>query len=330
MILKVEHARKYFPIRKGVFLQVAGYVKALEEASFEITEGETVGIVGESGCGKTTLGRVIVRIYEPTSGRIQYTDRNGAVHTIEKRTARTVMKRFRRDVQMVFQDPYNSLDPRMTIGDILKEPLDVHFPNLSEKAKTQKVGDLLLRVGLYPEYMNRYPHEFSGGQRQRISIARSIASEPRLVICDEPTSALDVSVQSQIVNLLKDIQQQQHNAFLFISHNLDLIHHLSDRILVMYLGNVVEEGNATKVFDHPQHPYTQMLMGAIPDWDPENRKLPDFKLQGEPPSPINPPKGCPFHTRCPHVMEICSREKPRMIACGDQHQTACHLLSTHR
>ncbi|MDN5359335.1 MAG: hypothetical protein PWQ84_398 [Thermotogaceae bacterium] len=326
MIVKGTNLKKYFPIRKGIFLQTAGHVKALECVDFELNENETLGIVGESGCGKTTLGRVITRIYTPTGGTLEYITPEKKLLHLEKAVDKHQLKRFRRDFQMVFQDPFSSLDPRMTIGDILREPLDVHkiYPN--QRERDEYIEYLLERVGLYPEYTARYPHEFSGGQRQRISIARALALKPRAIVCDEPTSALDVSVQSQIVNLLQELKEQEQMAYFFISHDLDLIHHVSDRIMVMYLGSVMEAGRADEVFHHTSHPYTRVLMKSIPHWDPKQRKLDKIHLEGEPPSPINPPKGCPFNTRCPEVMERCKKEMPQLQPITDNHSVACWLF----
>lgn len=327
-ILSTRNLKKYFPIRSGVFLQVSGWVRALENVDMEISQGETIGIVGESGCGKSTLGRTIVKIYEPTAGSITYCDPSGETHDISKGIDRRVEPVFRKDVQMIFQNPFDSLDPRMTIRDTIREPLQTHrlfAGKKATKAMDDRVAELLMKVGLYPEYAQRYPHEFSGGQRQRIAIARSISVNPRLLICDEPTSALDVSVQSQIINLLKDIQRDTNMALIFISHNLDVVHHMSDRIMVMYLGNVVESAPATELFDHPAHPYTQALMSAIPSWNPKDRKLGLVKLEGEPPSPINPPSGCPFHPRCRHRLAACSKIKPEAAEVSKGHFSACHL-----
>ena len=324
-ILSTTGLKKYFPIRSGVFLQVTGYVRALESTDFEINEGETIGIVGESGCGKSTLGRTLVKIYEPTAGTITYYDPLGASHDISKGLGRDVRQTFRKDVQMIFQNPFDSLNPRMTIRDIIREPIETHKLFDDVAAMDERVAELLTRVGLYPEYAQRYPHEFSGGQRQRIAVARSIAVNPRLLICDEPTSALDVSVQSQIIYLLKEIQRETGMSLIFISHNLDVVHHMSDRIMVMYLGNVVESAPASELFDEPAHPYTSALMSAIPSWNPKDRKLAKVKLEGEPPSPINPPSGCPFHPRCPHAMELCHEIKPEPQEVNDGHLCACHL-----
>ena len=324
-ILSTRNLKKYFPIRSGVFLQVSGWVRALENVNMEISQGETIGIVGESGCGKSTLGRAIVKIYEPTAGSITYCDPSGASHDISAKIDRRLEPVFRKDVQMIFQNPFDSLDPRMTIRDTIREPLHTHRLLASKKEMDERVAELLMKVGLYPEYAQRYPHEFSGGQRQRIAVARSISVNPRLLICDEPTSALDVSVQSQIINLLKDIQRDTNMALIFISHNLDVVHHMSDRIMVMYLGNVVESAPATELFDNPAHPYTQALMSAVPSWNPRDRRLGQVKLEGEPPSPINPPTGCPFHPRCPHRLANCSKVKPEAVEVSDGHFSACHL-----
>lgn len=326
-IISTRNLKKYFPIRSGVFLQISGWVRALENVNMEITQGETIGVVGESGCGKSTLGRTIVKIYEPTAGSITYRDPSGASHDLSKGINRRVEPIFRKDVQMIFQNPFDSLDPRMTIRDTIREPLQTHRLFAGKKAMDERVAELLMKVGLYPEYAQRYPHEFSGGQRQRIAIARSISVNPRLLICDEPTSALDVSVQSQIINLLKDIQRDTNMSLIFISHNLDVVHHMSDRIMVMYLGNVVESAPATELFDNPAHPYTQALMSAVPSWNPKDRKLGQVKLEGEPPSPINPPSGCPFHPRCPHRLALCSKAKPEAVEVSDGHFSACHLHS---
>jgi oligopeptide/dipeptide ABC transporter ATP-binding protein len=327
MIIKGNGLQKYFPIKKGVFLQIAGYVKALETVDFELTENETLGVVGESGCGKTTLGRCVTHIYEPTAGNLEYWAPDGQKYTIGKKLPKELKKMYRKDMQMIFQDPFSSLDPRMTIGDILREPLDVHEMYNNPKEKDEYIEYLLQRVGLYPEYASRYPHEFSGGQRQRISIARAIALKPRMVVCDEPTSALDVSVQSQVVNLLQELKEEANMAYFFISHDLDLVHHVSDRIMVMYLGSVMEEGKATEVFDNTAHPYTKVLMGSIPHWDPKHRNLGTVHLEGEPPSPINPPKGCPFNTRCPNVMDRCRKEKPVLKNVSHNHKVACWLYA---
>jgi oligopeptide/dipeptide ABC transporter ATP-binding protein len=319
MIVSLRKVKKYFPVRAGVFLQVVGWVRALEELDLDINDNETVGVVGESGCGKTTLGRIVARILQPTSGKIEFQGID-----VTKKAPKDIERLFRRSVQMVFQDPFNSLDPRMTIVDVVKEPLEAHRMFVSKKEMEDYVTDLLVRVGLHREHLSRYPHEFSGGQRQRIAIARAIALKPKLIVCDEPTSALDVSVQSQIVNLLQELREEYRMSYLFISHNLDLVYHMSDRLIVMYLGNVVEEGEAVEVFENPLHPYTRALMSAVPSWDPKQRKLSEVKLYGEPPSPINPPAGCVFSTRCLYKFDRCEREKPQLQ--GEQkHKVACFL-----
>jgi oligopeptide/dipeptide ABC transporter ATP-binding protein len=319
MIVSLRKVKKYFPVRAGVFLQVIGWVRALEELDLDINDNETLGVVGESGCGKTTLGRIVARILQPTSGKIEFQGVD-----VTKKAPKDIERLFRRSVQMVFQDPFNSLDPRMTIVDVVKEPLEAHRMFVSKKEMEDYVTDLLVRVGLHREHLSRYPHEFSGGQRQRIAIARAIALKPKLIVCDEPTSALDVSVQSQIVNLLQELREEYCMSYLFISHNLDLVYHMSDRLIVMYLGNVVEEGEAVEVFENPLHPYTRALMSAVPSWDPKQRKLSEVKLYGEPPSPINPPAGCVFSTRCLYKFDRCEREKPQLQ--GEQkHKVACFL-----
>lgn len=325
-ILSTRGLKKYFPIRSGVFLQVSGYVRALEAVDIDIEEGATIGIVGESGCGKSTLGRTLVKIHEPTAGSITYRDPAGGAHDVSRSLARKIAPTFRKDIQMIFQNPYDSLDPRMTIRDTIREPIITHRLMRDAKAVDAYVAELLAKVGLYPEYAARYPHEFSGGQRQRIAVARSISVRPRLLICDEPTSALDVSVQSQVINLLKHIQRENNMALVFISHNLDVVHHMSDRIMVMYLGSVVESARSGALFDAPMHPYTQALMSAVPSWDPRNRKLGDVKLEGEPPSPINPPPGCAFHPRCPRRMDVCDKVRPAPADVGGGHVAACHLF----
>lgn len=326
-ILSARGIKKYFPIRSGVFMQVSAYVRALEAVDIDVEEGATIGIVGESGCGKSTLGRTLVKIYEPTAGSITYRDPAGQAHNVSRSLAGKIAPTFRKDIQMIFQNPYDSLDPRMTIRDTIREPIITHGLLPDARAVDAYVAELLAKVGLYPEYAARYPHEFSGGQRQRIAIARSISVRPRLLICDEPTSALDVSVQSQVINLLKGIQKDTNMALIFISHNLDVVHHMSDRIMVMYLGKVVETASSDVLFDAPMHPYTQALMSAVPSWDPRNRKLGDVKLEGEPPSPINPPPGCPFHPRCPQRLDACDKAIPAPVDIGERHVVACHLFA---
>lgn len=323
-ILEIRNLKKYFPIKKGVFLKTVGNVKALEEASLTVHENETVGVVGESGCGKSTLGKLITKIHQPTEGNVFYYNKNHEMMDVSKKINKKKNMEFRSDVQMIFQNPFDSLDPRMTVGDIIREPLKIHKKFNNKKEEENYVKKLLREVGLYEDYFSRYPHEFSGGQRQRIAVARSIALKPRLVISDEPTSALDVSVQSQVINLMKKIQNENNIAYLFISHNLDIVYHVSDRIIVMYLGNVVEEAKAEELFNNPLHPYTIALMNSMPGWNPKDRKLSQVSIKGEPPSPITPPTGCPFHPRCPRKMDICSRIKPKYND-NDEHKVACHL-----
>jgi oligopeptide/dipeptide ABC transporter ATP-binding protein len=322
-IIKAKNIKKYFPIRGGVFLKVKGYVKALENVDIEVEEFKTLGIVGESGCGKTTLGRIITKIYEPTGGELYFYSENGNEYNITKKIDKTIKNTFRKNVQMIFQNPYDSLDPRLTIDEIIKEPLQIHKVYKNKKEENEYVEMLLQRVGLSPSYTKRYPHEFSGGQRQRIAIARALALRPKLIVCDEPTSALDVSVQNQIIEVLKKIQKDFKISYLFISHNLDLIYHVSDKISVMYLGNIVEEATSDELFQNPLHPYTKVLMNSMPSWDPKNKKLDKVSVQGEPPSPVNPPSGCPFHTRCKYKMKICEQIKPELF--GEGHRVACHL-----
>lgn len=319
MIVSLRKIKKYFPVRAGVFLQIVGWVRALEEIDLNIGENQTIGVVGESGCGKTTLGRIVARILQPTSGRIEFQGVD-----VTKKASKDIEKLFRRTVQMIFQDPFNSLDPRMTIADVVKEPLEAHGVFKSKKEMEDYVVELMGKVGLHKEHLSRYPHEFSGGQRQRIAIARALALKPKLIVCDEPTSALDVSVQSQIVNLLQQLREEYKMSYLFISHNLDLVYHMSDKLIVMYLGNVVEEGDSVKVFENPLHPYTKALMSAIPSWDPNQRKLSKLRLTGEPPSPVNPPSGCVFSTRCLYKFDECEKEKPQLKG-NESHRVACFL-----
>jgi oligopeptide/dipeptide ABC transporter ATP-binding protein len=315
-ILRVEHLKKYFELGGGLLGGKPLSIKAVDDISFSIKPGETFGLVGESGCGKTTLGQTIIRLYEPTSGSIQFEGKDLA--TMSGRQLRP----YRRDIQMIFQDPSASLDPRMTVGSVISEPLNI-FGVGSKNDRRERVQELLRVVGLNSYFSNRYPHEFSGGQRQRIGIARALALNPKLVICDEPVSALDVSIQAQVLNLLKSLQQQFSLTYLFIAHNLAVVAHISDRVGVMYLGKLVEIGDAREITERPKHPYTQALISAVPVPDPmrERRRI---ILEGDVPSPANPPSGCRFHPRCPIARPDCSVEEPKLRPIGDRHWVACH------
>jgi len=316
-LVKVENLKKYYPVTAGLLSRHVADVKAVDGVSFYIMEGETLGLVGESGCGKSTLGRMLLRLEEPTAGKVLY--KGNDIMAWNRRQ----LKELRREVQMIFQDPQSSLDPRMTIGDSIGEALLVHGVK-NERERLERVEELLKQVGLEPEYAIRYPHEFSGGQKQRIGIARALAVNPKLVVADEPVSALDVSVQAQILNLLVDLQRGLGLAYLFIAHDLSVIGHVSDRIAVMYLGQIVELANEIELFSHPLHPYTEALLSAIPIPDPHQKRK-RILLQGEVPSPVNPPLGCHFHTRCPRVMKVCSQEEPTLKQLERDHLVSCHL-----
>lgn len=317
-ILEVQNLRKCFPIKKTMTGKVTQELIAVDDVSFSLKAGETLGIVGESGCGKTTLGRAILKLHQPTSGRIIF---EGKDITDYKSTQ---MREIRKKMQIIFQDPYSSLPPRSTVGGILSEPVEVH--NIVPKSEVKDyVLDLMEKCGLRDYYYERYPHEFSGGQRQRICIARALAVNPKLVVCDEPVSALDVSIQAQIINLLKKLQQDMNLTYLFISHDLSVVKFISDKIGVMYLGSMVEFGTKEDIFSNPLHPYTQALFSAIPYPDPDI-KMNRIILKGDIPSPANPPKGCRFHTRCPHAKDICKEVTPEYKDYGNGHCAACHLL----
>lgn len=322
IVLEVKNLKKYFPITKGVFRRVVGYVKAVDRVDLFIRQGETLGLVGESGCGKTTLGRSILRLIEPTDGEVWFKTGKGKKLDITKLEDREI-KSLRREMRMIFQDPYGSLNPRMTVMDIVGEPLIIHKVAQGKEIE-DRVRTLLKIVGLNPRYMRRYPHEFSGGQRQRIGIARALALNPRLVIADEPVSALDVSVQAQVINLLEDLQVQFNLTYLFIAHDLSVVYHISDRIAVMYVGKIVEVGQAEEVYQRPRHPYTEALMSAVPVIDPDV-KPERILLQGDVPNPANAPSGCTFHPRCRYAKKICSQEEPPLEDIGDEHYVACHF-----
>ncbi|NKB81114.1 MAG: dipeptide ABC transporter ATP-binding protein [Nitrospirales bacterium] len=321
-LLQVHHLKKYFPIRSGLFSRVSSWVKAVDDVSLEIQEGTTFGLVGESGCGKTTVGRTILRLMEPTEGTALFEGEN--LFQLDARQLRQT----RRRMQIIFQDPYSSLNPRMTVGSLIGEPLRVHGLAKGVALDTH-VRRLLDRVGLRPEHQSRYPHEFSGGQRQRIGIARALALNPKFIVCDEAVSALDVSIQAQILNLLGDLQQEFHLSYLFISHDLNVVQYLADHIAVMYLGKLMEVAPATALFENPKHPYTQALLSANPIPDPSAQRE-RMLLSGDVPSPLNPPAGCRFHTRCPEVMDICKTQDPPLIHISppqNRHQVWCHLYS---
>ena len=317
-VLKVENLKVHFPVKGGLFTKKQ-VVKAVDGVSFEIYPRETFGLVGESGCGKSTTGRAIVKLYEPTSGTVYY---HGEDVTKIKGSH---LAEFRRNVQMIFQDPYASLNPRMTVGEIIREPMDIHHIFNTKEEREQRVRELLDIVGLKPDHIRRYPHEFSGGQRQRIGIARTLALNPQFIVCDEPISALDVSIQAQVINLLEHIQKEMGISYLFIAHDLSMVKHISDRIGVMYLGNLVEIGESDDVYHRPLHPYTQALLSAVPIPDPRvAREKKRIVLEGELPSPMDTPSGCVFRTRCPNATERCAREKPGMVNVGKR-TVACFL-----
>lgn len=321
VLVRVSGLKKYFPITRGIVVQrQVGAVKAVDDISFEVFKGETLGLVGESGCGKSTTGRTILQLYRPTAGDVFFEDVNLA--TIKGNP----LRKMRRRMQMIFQDPYASLNPRMTVGNIIGEPLEVHGV-ATGKERREKVQELLALVGLNPYFVNRYPHEFSGGQRQRIGVARALALQPDFIVCDEPISALDVSIQAQVVNLLEDLQAQFGLTYLFIAHDLSMVRHISDRIAVMYLGKIVEVADRIGLYEDPQHPYTQALLSAVPIPDPiADSKRQRIILEGDVPNPSSPPNGCNFNTRCPKVMDICYEKDPEFIDIGGGHYCACHLV----
>ncbi len=320
-LLQVKHLKKYFPIRKGFFRRTVGNVRAVDDISFFIHEGETLGLVGESGCGKTTVARCILRALVPTSGEMLFRTKEGTLVDLAK-LSRAELRPLRPQMQMIFQDPYGSLNPRMTLFDIVGEPLLVNGMK-NRKERIERVAELLRLVGLRPEYMQRYPHAFSGGQRQRIGIARALSVNPRLVVADEPVSALDVSVQAQILNLMLDLQKRLNLTYLFVAHNLSVVRHICDRVAVMYVGKLVEMTNTLELYASPKHPYTAALMAAVPVADPRV-KTGNVELKGEVPSPANPPSGCYFHPRCEYAVEVCRLEPPAFREIAPNHFVACH------
>ena len=317
VLLEVKNLVKHYPVRKGVFGRVTGQVHAVDDVSFSIAEGETLGLVGESGCGKSTTGKAVLKLIEPTSGSIDWRGRR-----IDQLSAAN-MRPFRRALQAVFQDPYSSLNPRMRAQDIVGEPIR-NFENASNAEIRERVAALFDKVGLRADQMIKYPYEFSGGQRQRLGIARALALKPKLIVCDEPVSALDVSVQAQVINLLMDLQDEMQLSYLFVAHDLAVVEHISHRVAVMYLGKIVELTDKRSLFAHPQHPYTEALLSAVPTPDPRAQKK-RIILGGDVPSPINPPAGCRFHTRCPYAVERCRAEEPAMKEVRPGHFVACHL-----
>lgn len=318
-LLRVQNLKKYFPVSRQLFRTQRRYVIAVDDVSFDVLKGETLGLVGETGCGKTTVARTILQLYRPTSGRVLFDGVDLA--SLQENDLRKMRSR----MQMIFQDPYASLNPRMTVGAIISAPLDVHTA-LTQKEKRERVQELLKLVGLNPDFVNRYPHEFSGGQRQRIGIARALALNPDLVICDEPISSLDVSIQAQVVNLLEELQDKLGLTYIFVAHDLSMVRHISDRMVVMYLGKVMELADRNEIYLHPLHPYTRALMSAVPIPDPDkarNRKR--IILKGDIPSPLNPPHGCNFNTRCPMAAERCFQEDPEYREIQPGHWVACHF-----
>ena len=319
-LLEIKNIKKHFPVYGGVFKRKVANVYAVDGVSLTVNSGETVGLVGESGCGKSTLGRTILKLYKPTEGNIIFEGEDITNYSS------SMMRPVRRDLQVIFQDPYESLNSRHTVGKIIEEPMLIH--NIGDpKSRKKKAMELLEKVGLQESAYYRYPHEFSGGQRQRIGIARAITLEPKLIICDEPVSALDVSIQSQVMNLLIELQKEMNLAYIFIAHDLAVVRHISDRVAVMYLGKIVEYTDADSIYENPMHPYTKALISAIPEPDPTKKKE-RIILQGDVPSPIDPPSGCSFHTRCPYATDKCKSESPELKNYGDEkeHLVSCHLV----
>ncbi|MCQ8211176.1 ATP-binding cassette domain-containing protein [Cetobacterium somerae] len=320
-LLEIKNLCKYFNLKKSIFTKNKKILHAVDDVSLEIKKGETLGLVGESGCGKTTFGRTVVKLYEPSSGTIIYNNKNITDLNFQE------MKGFRRKIQMIFQDPYASLNPRQTIGDIIKEPMEIH--NLyKENERDKKVLEILELVGLNPSHISRYPHEFSGGQRQRVGIARALACDPEFIVCDEPISALDVSIQAQIINTLEELQKKLGLTYLFIAHDLSMVKHISDRVGIMYLGKLVELSTSDSIYKTPLHPYTEALLSAIPIPDPDiSLKKERIILEGDIPTPINPKDGCRFKSRCPKAFEKCEEIEPKLIEVRENHKVACHLYT---
>jgi oligopeptide transport system ATP-binding protein len=316
-LVEVQHLKRYFPVRRGLFSRTVGHVRAVDDVSFQIAEGETLGLVGETGCGKTTAGRTLLRLLEPTAGRILYEGRD--VTSVRG----NALRELRQHLQIVFQDPFGSLNPRMTVQGIVEEGLIIHGLG-NKRERLEKVRETLQQVGLDPRYLNRYPHEFSGGQRQRIGVARALALRPRFMVLDEPISALDVSIQSQIINLLVELREKFRLTYLFISHDLSVVEYISDRVAVMYLGEIVETAKSLDLYRHPLHPYTHALLSSVPTMDP-TRERKRIILEGDVPSPINPPSGCRFHPRCPLAMDVCRTTEPKELNFAG-HKVRCHAV----
>jgi len=332
ILLEVRHLKKYFPVRKGILQRVVAQVKAVDDIDLDIKRGETLGLVGESGCGKTTAGRTLIRLYDPTEGEIIFRSQRlakpgEACREINiAKTSYAEIKALRRDIQIIFQDPFSSLDPRMTVGAVVGEPLRVFGVGRGTE-REDRIRGLLVAVGLKPDHMRRYPHEFSGGQRQRIGIARALALNPKLIVADEPVSSLDVSIQAQVINLLEDLQKEFGLTYLFITHNLSIVKHISNRVAVMYLGKIMELAETETLFFNPKHPYTEALMSAVPVPNPDYR-VEQILLEGDVPSPINPPSGCPFHPRCLYVKDRCREEIPEYRDLGSEHFVRCHFADS--